>query len=54
MTILPLRRMYIEHAVQPEMLAFTSTEEVVALFKMCVHHSLFPPCSPRLTLRQIF
>lgn len=37
MTILPLRRLFIERQVQPEMLSFTKTEEVVALFKMCVH-----------------
>lgn len=36
MTILPLRRLYIERQVQPEMLSFVSTEEVVALFNMCV------------------
>lgn len=34
MTILPLRRLYIERQVQPEMLSFVSTEEVVALFNM--------------------
>ena len=34
MTILPLRRLFIERQVQPEMLSFTSTEEVVALFNM--------------------
>ncbi|KAH7107577.1 fungal-specific transcription factor domain-containing protein [Auriculariales sp. MPI-PUGE-AT-0066] len=32
MTILPLRRLFIERQVQPEMLTFTSTDEVVALF----------------------
>jgi len=32
--ILPLRRLYIENRVQPEMLNFTSTEEVLALFTM--------------------
>jgi hypothetical protein len=32
--ILPLRRLYIERQVQPEMLSFVSTDEVVALFKM--------------------
>ncbi|KAF8731638.1 hypothetical protein AX14_004546 [Amanita brunnescens Koide BX004] len=32
MTILPLRRLFIERQVQPEMLNFVSTEEVVALF----------------------
>ena len=36
MTILPLRRLYIERQVQPEMLSFVSTEEVVALFNMQV------------------
>lgn len=36
MTILPLRRLYIERQIQPEMLSFVSTEEVVALFKMFV------------------
>lgn len=34
MTILPLRRLYIERQIQPEMLSFVSTEEVVALFDM--------------------
>lgn len=34
MTILPLRRLYIERQIQPEMLNFVSTDEVVALFKM--------------------
>ncbi|KAI0256586.1 fungal-specific transcription factor domain-containing protein [Lactifluus subvellereus] len=32
MTILPLRRLFIERQIQPEMLNFVSTEEVVALF----------------------
>lgn len=36
MTILPLRRLYIERQVQPEMLTFVSTDEVVALFNMYV------------------
>lgn len=36
MTILPLRRLFIERQVQPEMLNFVSTEEVVALFTMYV------------------
>ena len=36
--ILPLRRLYIENRVQPEMLNFTSTEDVLALFNMCVPH----------------
>jgi hypothetical protein len=34
MTILPLRRLYIERQVQPEMLSYVSTEEVVTLFNM--------------------
>ncbi|KAJ8517191.1 hypothetical protein ONZ45_g5575 [Pleurotus djamor] len=34
MTILPLRRLYIERQVQPEMLSFTTTEDVVALFNI--------------------
>jgi hypothetical protein len=34
--ILPLRRLYIENRVQPEMLNFTSTEDVLACFNMCV------------------
>lgn len=34
MTILPLRRLYIERQVQPEMLSFVTTAEVVALFDM--------------------
>lgn len=41
MTILPLRRLYIERQVQPEMLSFVSTEEVVALFKMYVKFSVW-------------
>ncbi|PPQ99355.1 hypothetical protein CVT24_009220 [Panaeolus cyanescens] len=61
MTILPLRRLYIERQVQPEMLSFVSTEEVVALFKMqffrsysfCSIASKFytekPDLHPRLT-----
>lgn len=36
MSILPLRRLFIERQIQPEMLSFVSTEEVVALFKMYV------------------
>jgi hypothetical protein len=36
MTILPLRRLFIERQIQPEMLSFVQTEEVVALFNMCV------------------
>ncbi|KAI6109599.1 fungal-specific transcription factor domain-containing protein [Pisolithus sp. B1] len=38
MTILPLRRLYIERQIQPEMLSFVSTEEVVALFKIYFDH----------------
>ncbi|KAJ4478491.1 fungal-specific transcription factor domain-containing protein [Lentinula aciculospora] len=38
MTILPLRRLYIERQVQPEMLSFVSTQEVVALFKIFFDH----------------
>ncbi|KAG6908579.1 hypothetical protein DXG01_004065 [Tephrocybe rancida] len=38
MTILPLRRLYIERQVQPEMLSFVSTEEVVALFDIFFDH----------------
>ena len=34
MTILPLRRLFIERQVQPEMLTFVTTETVVELFKM--------------------
>jgi hypothetical protein len=34
MTILPLRRVVIERALQPEILKFTTTEEVIALFNM--------------------
>lgn len=34
MTILPLRRLYIERQVQPEMLSFVGTDDVVALFNM--------------------
>ena len=34
MTILPLRRLYIERQIHPEMLSFVDTEEVVALFNM--------------------
>jgi len=36
MTILPLRRLFIERQIQPEMLSFVPTEEVVALFNMYV------------------
>ncbi|KAL0946465.1 hypothetical protein HGRIS_012685 [Hohenbuehelia grisea] len=38
MTILPLRRLYIERQVQPEMLGFVTTEEVVALFNIFFDH----------------
>jgi len=34
MTILPLRRLYIERQIQPEMLSFVGTDEVVILFNM--------------------
>lgn len=34
MTILPLRRLYIERQIQPEMLSFVTTDEVVLLFNM--------------------
>lgn len=34
MNILPLRRLFIERQVQPEMLSFVSTEEAIELFKM--------------------
>ncbi|KAJ7193876.1 fungal-specific transcription factor domain-containing protein [Mycena pura] len=37
-SILPLRRLMIERQVQPEMLSFVSTEEVVALFKIFFEH----------------
>ena len=36
MTILPLRRIYIERQVQPKMLSFVSAEDVVGLFDMFV------------------
>lgn len=38
MSILPLRRLYIERQIQPEMLSFVSTEEVIALFKIYFDH----------------
>ncbi|KIO13589.1 hypothetical protein M404DRAFT_122870 [Pisolithus tinctorius Marx 270] len=38
MSILPLRRLYIERQIQPEMLSFVSTDEVVALFKIYFDH----------------
>ncbi|PCH37919.1 hypothetical protein WOLCODRAFT_22945 [Wolfiporia cocos MD-104 SS10] len=48
MSILPLRRLYIERQIQPEMLSFVSTEEVIALFKIYfeninVHCALLDP-----------
>jgi hypothetical protein len=36
MTILPLRRLYIERQIQPEMLTFVNNEQVVDLFNMSV------------------
>lgn len=39
-SILPLRRLYIERQIQPEMLSFVSTEEVVALFNMLVFYPI--------------
>ncbi|KAJ3576869.1 hypothetical protein NP233_g143 [Leucocoprinus birnbaumii] len=38
MTILPLRRLYIERQIQPEMLSFVSTDEVVVLFDIYFDH----------------
>ncbi|GAB1520053.1 hypothetical protein RhiTH_003126 [Rhizoctonia solani] len=38
MNILPLRRLYIERQVQPEMLSFVSTEEVLELFEIYFDH----------------
>ncbi|KAF9261404.1 hypothetical protein L218DRAFT_905442 [Marasmius fiardii PR-910] len=38
MTILPLRRLYIERQIQPEMLNFVSTSEVVDLFNIYYDH----------------
>ncbi|EKM82370.1 hypothetical protein AGABI1DRAFT_52492 [Agaricus bisporus var. burnettii JB137-S8] len=38
MTILPLRRLYIERQIQPEMLSFVTTDEVVALFDIYFDH----------------
>ncbi|KAH9048576.1 fungal-specific transcription factor domain-containing protein [Lactarius hengduanensis] len=38
MTILPLRRLFIERQIHPEMLSFVSTEEVVALFDIYFEH----------------
>ncbi|KAH9843128.1 uncharacterized protein C8Q71DRAFT_699738 [Rhodofomes roseus] len=48
MSILPLRRLYIERQIQPEMLTFVSTDEVITLFKiyfdhMNVHCALLDP-----------
>ncbi|KDQ10538.1 hypothetical protein BOTBODRAFT_178020 [Botryobasidium botryosum FD-172 SS1] len=48
MSLLPLRRLYIERQLQPEMLNFVSTEEVIALFKiyfdrMNLHCALLDP-----------
>lgn len=43
MTILPLRRLYIERQVQPEMLSFVGTDEVVALFNMFVYFTFILP-----------
>ena len=36
MTLLPVRRLFIEHQVQPEMLSFVTTEEVLAMFQVYV------------------
>lgn len=38
MTILPLRRLYIERQVQPEMLSFVETETVIELFNIFFDH----------------
>jgi hypothetical protein len=38
MTILPLRRLYIERQVQPEMLNFVTTNEVVEMFNIFYDH----------------
>ncbi|KAF7295623.1 hypothetical protein MIND_01102400 [Mycena indigotica] len=38
MSILPLRRLFIERQVQPEMLTFVTTDEVLALFKIYFEH----------------
>ncbi|EIW84743.1 hypothetical protein CONPUDRAFT_116908 [Coniophora puteana RWD-64-598 SS2] len=46
MTILPLRRLYIERQIQPEMLSFVNTEEVVALFDIYFDNmNVCPHCS---------
>ncbi|KAJ7811377.1 hypothetical protein B0H14DRAFT_3090616 [Mycena olivaceomarginata] len=42
-SILPLRRLMIERQVQPEMLSFVTTDEVVALFNMFMHSNLLDP-----------
>lgn len=47
MTILPLRRLFIERQIQPEMLSFVSTEDVVELFNMYVLY--FSVSTPMLT-----
>ncbi|KZS89974.1 hypothetical protein SISNIDRAFT_416396 [Sistotremastrum niveocremeum HHB9708] len=44
MTILPLRRLYIERQVQPEMLSFVTKEETLELFKIYFQH-LNPQCN---------
>jgi len=55
MTILPLRRLYIERQIQPEMLSFVSTDEVVALFDMSVlFFSLSPLPLPQLSFPPAF
>lgn len=41
--ILPLRRLYIERQIQPEMLSFVTTEEVLALFNMYVFSTSLNP-----------
>ncbi|KZT36639.1 hypothetical protein SISSUDRAFT_1071465 [Sistotremastrum suecicum HHB10207 ss-3] len=38
MTLLPMRRRFIEQQVQPEMLSFVSTNEVLELFKLFFEH----------------
>lgn len=48
--ILPLRRLYIENRVQPEMLNFTSTEDVLALFNMCASTIPLSACSAVLMM----
>ncbi|KAG8905358.1 hypothetical protein FRB99_000186 [Tulasnella sp. 403] len=44
MTILPLRRLYIERQIQPEMLTFVTKEEVIDLFKIFFEY-MNPHCS---------